>query len=69
MIYENKCLKILNSSDFLLNSRVNQFYSKRYREYGFEDKIISLRNNFCSIIEDKQNTLFFKIKKEMESQK
>ena len=34
MIYENKCLKILNSSDFLLNSRVNQFYSKRYREYG-----------------------------------
>ena len=34
MIYKNKCLKILNSSDFLLNSRVNQFYSKRYREYG-----------------------------------
>ena len=34
MIYKNKCLKILNSSDFLLNSRVNQFYSKGYREYG-----------------------------------
>ena len=32
--------------------------------YKFEDKIISLRNNFCSIIEDKQNTLFSKIKKE-----
>ena len=34
MTYKNKCLKILNSSDFLLNSRVNQFYSKGYREYG-----------------------------------
>ena len=34
MIYKNKCLKILNSSDFLLNSRVNQFYDKTYREYG-----------------------------------
>ena len=34
-----------------------------------EDKIISFRDNFCSIIEDKQNILFFKIKKEMESQR
>ena len=34
MIYENKSLKILNSSDFLLNSRVNQFYAKTYRDYG-----------------------------------
>ena len=37
--------------------------------YKFEDKIISLRNNFCSIIEDKQNILFGKIKKEMENQR
>ena len=34
-----------------------------------EDKIISFRDNICSIIEDKQNTLFSKIKKEMESQR
>ena len=34
-----------------------------------EDKIISFRDIFCSIIEDKQNTLFSKIKKEMESQR
>ena len=37
--------------------------------YKFEDKIISFRNNFCSIIEEKQNILFSKIKKEMESQR
>ena len=34
-----------------------------------ENKIISFRDIFCSIIEDKQNTLFSKIKKEMESQR
>lgn len=34
-----------------------------------EDKIISFRDNPCSIIEDKQNILFSKIKKEMESQR
>ena len=34
-----------------------------------EDKIISFRDNICSIIEDKQNILFSKIKKEMESQR
>ena len=34
-----------------------------------EDKIISFRNNICSIIGDKQNILFSKIKKEMENQR
>ena len=34
-----------------------------------EDKIISFRDNLCSIIEEKQNALFSKIKKEMESQR
>ena len=34
-----------------------------------ENKIISFRDNICSIIEDKQNILFSKIKKEMESQR
>lgn len=34
-----------------------------------EDKIISFMDNICSIIEDKQNILFSKIKKEMESQR
>ena len=46
-------------------------YSERAfaNSYIFEDKIISFRDIFCSIIEDKQNTLFSKIKKEMESQR
>lgn len=34
-----------------------------------ENKIISFRDNFCSTIEDKQNILFSKIKKEMENQR
>ena len=34
MIYKNKCLKILNSEDFFIKSRKNQFYDKTYREYG-----------------------------------
>ena len=34
MIYKNKCLKILNSEDFFIKSRKNQFYDKTYRDYG-----------------------------------
>lgn len=34
-----------------------------------ENKIISFRDIFCSTIEEKQNALFLKIKKEMESQR
>lgn len=34
MIYKNKCLKALNSKDFFIKSRDNQFYAKTYRDYG-----------------------------------
>ena len=34
MIYKNKCLKALNSEDFFIKSRDNQFYAKTYRDYG-----------------------------------
>ena len=34
MTYKNKCLKILNSEDFFIKSRKNQFYDKTYRDYG-----------------------------------
>ena len=48
-----------------------EFSMKNYILYSedAEGKIISFKDNFCSIIEDKQNILFFKIKKEMESQR
>lgn len=34
MTYKNKCLKALNSEDFFIKSRDNQFYAKTYRDYG-----------------------------------
>lgn len=34
MTYKNKCLKALNSKDFFIKSRDNQFYAKTYRDYG-----------------------------------
>ena len=34
MIYKNKCLKALNSEDFFIKSRDNQFYAKTYKDYG-----------------------------------
>lgn len=34
MTYKNKCLKALNSEDFFIKSRNNQFYAKTYRDYG-----------------------------------
>ena len=34
MTYKNKCLKALNSEDFFIKSRDNQFYAKIYRDYG-----------------------------------
>ena len=34
MTYKNKCLKTLNSEDFFIKSRDNQFYAKTYRDYG-----------------------------------
>ena len=34
MTYKNKCLKALNSEDFFIKSRDNQFYAKTYRNYG-----------------------------------
>ena len=34
MTYKNKCLKALNSEDFFIKSRDNQFYAKKtYRDY------------------------------------
>ena len=33
MTYKNKCLKALNSEDFFIKSRDNQFYAKTYRDY------------------------------------
>ena len=34
MTYKNKGLKALNSEDFFIKSRDNQFYAKTYRDYG-----------------------------------
>lgn len=34
MTYKNKCLKALNSEDFFIKSRDNQFYAKIYKDYG-----------------------------------
>ena len=34
MTYKNKCLKALNSEDFFIKSRDNQFYAKTYRDHG-----------------------------------
>lgn len=34
MTYKNKCLKALNSEDFFIKSRDNQFYAKTYKDYG-----------------------------------
>lgn len=34
MTCKNKCLKALNSEDFFIKSRDNQFYAKTYRDYG-----------------------------------
>ena len=33
MTCKNKCLKALNSEDFFIKSRDNQFYAKTYRDY------------------------------------
>ena len=33
MTYKNKCLKALNSEDFFIKSRDNQFYAKTYKDY------------------------------------
>ena len=34
MTYKNKCLKALNSEDFFIKSRDNQFYAKTYKDCG-----------------------------------
>lgn len=34
MTCKNKCLKALNSEDFFIKSRDNQFYAKTYKDYG-----------------------------------
>ena len=34
MTYKNKYLKALNSEDFFIKSRDNQFYAKTYKDYG-----------------------------------
>ncbi len=34
MTYKNKCLKVLNSENFFIKSRDNQFYAKTYKDYG-----------------------------------
>lgn len=34
MTYKNKCLKALNSEDFFIKSRDNQFYAKTHKDYG-----------------------------------
>ena len=33
MTYKNKCLKILNSEDFFIKYRDNQFYAKTYKDW------------------------------------